>query len=380
MKRVTAGLAVIGLTLAVLSSPGVASAGQVWTREPVPLPANAGQEAALSGVACVSTAFCVAVGDYSYARALRKAHALAERWNGSAWSLQHLAKPGSTWNSSLNGITCLSARDCVAVGTIGRGLGGVLIERWNGSTWAFQPSPPLGSGFSELDGIFCVSAASCTAVGGYDPGSGTTVALAEHWDGRSWTLQPVPGPAGADLAELNGIFCASANRCVAVGEYNTTAAGEHALAEYWDGSSWTPQALPGPAGSQTESLVSIDCAGPASCIAVGGDIGGAGSAALAEHWDGSAWSIQASPVPSGGQDVLHTVSCASAASCTAVGRYARGALAEYWNGSTWRQVQTTHPASHIDLSGVSCAFARNCAAVGNYRKSGFHEQAVAERE
>src|SRR5579884_3996452 len=151
MKRASAVLAA-GLALAICLGPGVARAGPVWTSEPVPLPANAGQEAALAGVSCVSPARCIAVGQYTYQRALRKSHALAEYWDGSAWTVQHLAKPGSTWSSSLDAITCRSARDCTAVGA---GPAGVLIERWNGQAWAVQPTPPLDGGYSALAAVAC---------------------------------------------------------------------------------------------------------------------------------------------------------------------------------------------------------------------------------
>jgi hypothetical protein len=55
---------------------------------------------------------------------------------------------------------------------------------------------------------------------------------------------------------------------------------------------------------------------------------------LAETWDGSTWTIQSTPVSSGG---LSAVSCTSATVCTAVGKYETSSgsqvtLAERYSG------------------------------------------------
>ncbi|HEX4059739.1 MAG TPA: hypothetical protein VHY58_01860 [Streptosporangiaceae bacterium] len=51
---------------------------------------------------------------------------------------------------------------------------------------------------SELDGLSCASAAACLAVGDSDRGVGDDDysshqrALAEWWDGTRWTMLPTP--------------------------------------------------------------------------------------------------------------------------------------------------------------------------------------------
>lgn len=153
------------------------------------------------------------------------------------------------------------------------------------------------------------------------------------------------------------------------------------LAESWDGSAWTLQSIPDPPGSTGTLMTGLACAAPASCVATGYySTGPVTFHALAEQWNGSAWTIQATPAsPATENSQLNAVSCVSATSCTAVGIYTRGtpaevtgrgALAEYWNGSAWRQVQTTHPSGHNLLYGVSCLFPRSCTAVGAVRQSG----------
>ena len=66
-----------------------------------------------------------------------------------------------------------------------------------------------------------------------------------------------------------------------------------------------------------------------ACTAVGYAQDSSGnSTALAEAWDGSHWSIQSTPAPTGGTDVLFDgVSCTTATACSAVGSYYNSASA-----------------------------------------------------
>ncbi|HEY2575666.1 MAG TPA: hypothetical protein VGI74_05100, partial [Streptosporangiaceae bacterium] len=212
MKRLLAGLAA-AVTLAAGSS-GVASAGTAWTIQPVPVPSNA-TRAALNGVSCWSKTGCMSVGRFFYSRHGIRSHALAEEWNGSTWAYQAgLRRPGATWNSSLSGVSCASARSCLAVGS---GFSTPIAERWNGSSWAVQPvKSPAGAGQTELSAVSCTAAARCTAVGSF---ARTVVShpLAERWDGHAWAIQPTPNPSGSHRSVLSAVSCASATTCMAVG-------------------------------------------------------------------------------------------------------------------------------------------------------------------
>ena len=118
------------------------------------------------------------------------------------------------------------------------------------AAWKIQhvPDPAVAQG--RLTGVSCASARSCTAVGFYGnlPGTGT---LAEHWDGTSWSLQATPDPAGAGVSVLEGVSCPAAGVCAAVGRYQN-AAGKHVtlLAETWNGTAWSIRPEPSPAGSR----------------------------------------------------------------------------------------------------------------------------------
>ena len=76
------------------------------------------------------------------------------------------------------------ASACTAVGSTSTSTTTVtLAERWNGTTWSIQTTPnPTGGSSAGLGGVSCASATACTAAGGYTKGT-TGVTLAEHWNG-----------------------------------------------------------------------------------------------------------------------------------------------------------------------------------------------------
>jgi hypothetical protein len=174
----------------------------------------------------------------------------------------------------------------------------------------------------------------------------------------------------------------SARSCEVVGTGRVTSGG--AFAAGWNGTSWTAQAVPGPAGAKTASLTKVSCATATACEAVGGSSAGAYTAA----WNGTAWSAQSVlPVPSGSvSDTLLGVACTSATACTAVGysqgsasASARPTLAEVWNGTSWSVQGTPNPAATSNaLDGVSCVAAGSCVAVGSAPDPGGYSATLVE--
>ena len=275
----------------------------------------------LKGVSCASAASCFGVGYYFISGTQL---ALAEHWNGSAWSVQATPGPAGATAAALTGVSCASAASCTAVGNYFAGSQRSLAERWDGSAWSVQAAPrPAGAQMSFLYAVSCPSAANCTAVGSTDSG-----ALAEQWNGSAWSVQPVPAPAGSTLGLLAAVSCSSGGMCIATGDDVDGAGNAAPLAERWNGSTWSVQAIHGPVGATGATLSGVSCASAASCTAVGqSDTGSAAGAlaehALAEHWNGSAWRVQATARPSAGK-LLASVSCSPARACTAVGVAPRG--------------------------------------------------------
>jgi hypothetical protein len=66
---------------------------------------------------------------------------------------------------------------------------------------------------------------------------------------------------------------------------------------------------------------------------------------LAEHWNGTRWSVVPSPSVRR-QSSLSALSCATSMDCWAIGTWIRphgaggGTLAEHWNGSAWSRIGT----------------------------------------
>ena len=297
----------------------------------------------------------------------------------ATWSIQPTSGPTGATDSYLGGVSCTSARSCIAVGGYETASGAyTLAEHWNGTKWYVQHTPnPSGVKNSNLEAVSCTSARSCVAVGSY-ANAGDTVGftLVESWNGTSWSIQHSPNPLGAKVSFLAGVSCTSAQNCVAVGNSgNATSTIGHTLAERWNGTRWSLQHTPNPTGAEDSTLGAVSCTSARSCTAVG--LSGTPTSytgyTLAERWNGTNWSIQTTPNPPSGTDEQHYlngVSCISARSCTAVGQYETASgtvsLVERWNGTSWSAVHSPDPAGadYAELGAVSCTSAQSCIAIG----------------
>ena len=187
-----------------------------------------------------------------------------------------------------------------------------------------------------------------------------------------WSLSPSPNPTGAVATVLYGVSCPSSGSCFAVG-YHSTVSGVRSLVEHWNGSNWSIMASPDPKGTIQDYLRGVSCVSTTSCFAVGNySTVAIGSDTVVEHWNGKRWSILRSPDPAGASStILRGVSCPSARSCFAVGEYSLNSttrtLAEHWNGQRWSIVASPNPSgsSVSALNAVSCPTTGSCFAVGS---------------
>jgi hypothetical protein len=348
----------------------ITSKPPAWSVQTTPSPTGAHS---MVGVSCASASACTAVGT-SFGTA---SSGFAETWNGSAWSLQSIAEPSGS--SRLSGVSCTSANACTAVGehtSGGKTL--TLAERWNGTAWSIQETPnPTGATFSGFQRVFCSSATACTAVG-YTGSESSYQTLAERWNGTSWSIQEIPHPTGAERSLLNGVSCTSATACTAAGWARVSGVFE-TLAENWNGTAWSIQETPNPTGATQSFLSGLSCTSANECTATGEYSTKSGTMTLAERWNGTNWSIQETPNPTTNSK-LDGVSCTSAKACTAVGEDSGRGLAESWNGTTWSVQSTPDPDEKFDfLFGVSCTSSSACTAVGGYENTSSEELTLAER-
>jgi hypothetical protein len=339
----------------------------------------------LDGISCVSAVSCEAVG--IYAKTSTSTSAQAEVWDGNAWNLQAVPAPTGSTYSSLYSVSCVSPNFCEAVGYyVSASAGFAQAEVWNGKFWKLQPVPaPTASTYNLLSAVSCVSDLSCEAVGTYYNSAGHPAALAEVWNGTTWKVQPTPNLTTRPNISLNAVSCTSANACEAVGDYSPATDIYLALAEEWNGKVWKLQPVPEPTGTVLSQFVSVSCS-PASvsansCEAVGWDAVAPTEVPLAEVWNGTAWKAQSTPAAAA---PLYGVSCLSASSCTAVGHVfgstGTPASAEAWNGTAWT-VQSVPPptgATSDQLLAVSCVSAGSCEAVGDFTNAAGSVRTLAE--
>jgi hypothetical protein len=189
-------------------------------------------------------------------------------------------------------------------------------------TWKIVPSPNVGLGVNSnyFEGVSCTSATACMAVGYFDNSSDIAKNLTASWDGTSWTGVPSPSPGPADNNFLQGVSCASAAACTAVGYSLVSGSKDKTLIESWDGTSWTVVHAPNPANFGGNFLIGVSCVSAAACTTVGYSlISGSVYRTLIESWDGTSWTDVPSPIRSIYDSVVGSISCVSATACTAVG-------------------------------------------------------------
>ena len=209
--------------------------GSTWSLEANP--AGGATGALLYGVSCPVPDDCLAVGDAGPSHA----DTYAEAWNGSGWSILPIPSKhsGAFVADSLPGISCRSPSACVAVGDMTNSAGTVgklLAERWNGTHWTLMHPPGSVRGSFARTRAPRRRRASRSGALAIPPVWGQT--LIERWNGHSWKREP--GPASVKKGYLSSISCTSASACTAVG---AKSAGP--LIVRWNGKHWTLQKAPG---------------------------------------------------------------------------------------------------------------------------------------
>jgi hypothetical protein len=363
------------LTLA-LASATAASAAPGWTVVPSVDP-SAGENV-LNGVAVRSSTDAWAVGNFTGPDPDDDGlNMLTEHWNGSRWSqvptpaVPHL-------DESLLAVGASSASDAWAVG-FEKGVGAAgrfpLAAHWNGSSWTIVPTPTqTGGSKSTLNGVVDLSPTNAWAVGR----SRSATALVEHWNGTAWSIVPVPTPAGAATSQLAAISALSPTNIWAVGSVVNivnTAVQNRTLVEHWNGSAWS--IVPARNATTSNLLTGVTAVAANDVWAVGYTITTDGSnqpdRTLIEHWNGTSWSIVASPTVAS-NDTLTGVAARSATDIWAVGfrQDHSGAipidrtLTEHWNGSAWSVVASPNVGSNDNLLNAVAAVPGDVWAVGSW--------------
>ena len=252
--------------------------GSSWTLQTTPDL----RDARLASVSCTSSNACTAVGHTTDASG-HHWETLAERWDGRTWTVQQTPS-FSTGEHLLTGVSCSAApSSCIAVGYYTPHTAGhsprALAERWNGSDWTVMTTPAFKTApNTELQSVSCPSSEACTAVGYHwsgrsGPGSTTRAeqdhGVAERWNGKQWTFQKLPSqPRGRHTSDFPASRVTAPRACTAVGQYRKGGAGSWTLAERWR-HHWSMEHTRNPAKGSKSTLVGVDCPKTMVCTAVG---------------------------------------------------------------------------------------------------------------
>lgn len=257
-------------------------------------------------------------------------------------------------------------------------------------TPAKTPAPAI------LNAISCVSAKDCVAVGATNP-NGNSNLIAERWNGTRWHRLSVPEPGGVINKALTAVDCPAAHMCLAVGaDDNAKSRMGAAVGAVWNGVRWSASDPPnwGDPLTTTTAINSVSCGSPTACAAAGvfqaadsparsattgsattGRVttGGATEAPIAEFWGPGATAHIPVTEPGWTAAYFDGVSCEAADRCVAVGGYEKSrrtyTLVETLTGGKWRFDTSARPVRGR-LKAVSCATATTCVAVGQDAANG----------
>jgi hypothetical protein len=178
---------------------------------------------------------------------------LFEHWDGTAWT----ATTQISNDAFLFGASADATNDVWAVGFIGpeNDNSKPLVLNYDGTAWRYVSTPSVGSGANQFNGVVALAPDNVWAVGFSTavapPKQAPTMTLIEHWDGNGWSVVSSPNVGPKSIYESNrleGITAVSATDIWAFGSY-TLADGsgqQKTLLLHWDGTAWTIAASPSP--------------------------------------------------------------------------------------------------------------------------------------
>ena len=234
--------------------------------------------------------------------------ALIEVWNGHLWSIADNPQPGSL-RDMLWGASASSRDDVWAVGDQqgGNGLFETLAEHWNGRRWTVTRTPDPGSAGNQLYAVSAVSKDDVWAVGQRLGGTVPDQALVEHWNGARWSVVSLPASVSSNVL-LDGVTATRGGQVWVAGEADSPAGGGRPLIEHYIGGRWQVAKLPAlPGGANWSNLYGV-VPGQGSVWVVGTYVDPAtdNNNALVYRNVGGKWTISDFPAPggSGGSDIL----------------------------------------------------------------------------
>lgn len=291
-------------------------------------------------------------------------------------------------NNVLSGVKAFSQNDVWAVGVYwGLATPPTLIEHWDGNEWKIVPSPSPGLYKSELYAVDGIAPNDVWAVGYTEEHIFEGLyskTLIVHWNGTQWETVPSPNPFAYDNI-LTDIVAIAADNVWAVGfgrDGVTTTDFQTPFFLHWNGSEWSVVTAPN-TGNGHNRLVGIDAVGADDIWAVGShDYYDEGAdenftMTLAMHYNGTQWSIVSTPNAQPHRNSIGSVSMLASDDVWAVGSatpdntFFPDTLTMHWNGTEWTIVASPNPGTQSNsLGGVVGLSSDEVYAVGAATKPG----------
>jgi hypothetical protein len=255
-----------------------------------------------------------------------------------------------------------------------------------GPNWVSTSTPNSAGASNVLNGVAAISPTDVWAVGYYDTGSGRRT-LALHWNGSSWSIISSPNAGAATSSNtLRGVAAAASYDVWAVGDYFNGSGTLQTLILHWNGSGWSIAASPNN-GTGSNSLNGVAAVSATDVWAVGEYDNSGIDRTLALHWNGSAWgTVQSANAGAPNSDnALNSVAASGSSNVWAVGHYYNNVgtlqtLTERWNGTSWALLPSPNAESGDNsLNAITIASANDAWAVGNYTNSSGVAQALTLR-
>jgi len=219
---------------------------------------------------------------------------LVEHWDGTAWSIV----TDAATTGVLYGVAALAPDDVWAVGSQNY-PGPGLIEHWDGTSWtvANLSFDALVRGIAALgpDDIWAVGYRTNPSC----PDGDFTLTM--HYDGTSWIKVPSPSPLRIHPEDQNwlaSVTAVASDDVWAVGLTRDLDWGiqDRTLAEHWDGTRWTIVRTPNPPQYEKNDLWGVAGVSSTDVWAVGSrGLDPTTDPPLAEHWDGNRWNVVTAP-------------------------------------------------------------------------------------
>src|SRR5262249_47286068 len=149
-------------------------------------------------------------------------------------------------SDGLSGVAAPDAGHAFAVGTFDtHQKRRPLIEQYDGAVWSMASLPHVGRRDAGLTGVAALSGSDAWAVGSPDLRHYSTP-LMLHWNGVGWSIVSTPDVPGSTFTELRSLAAVSPTDVWAAGDSFDPQLGYQPLAEHWNGTEWSIVSVPSP--------------------------------------------------------------------------------------------------------------------------------------